>query len=597
MTDVFTDIDTYTFIYGCNLHKLADSSKDANEQAVFRLLGNAMSLHHDVKKENAPFGSAVLNNGQPLSVSDFKDEDLDNLRLIIDDLSRPILIARISDLLWTVRKDYICAVKAVGAYKECAKSTFDKENWSTYFSFIKKANRIALQLGKNHSSNSFLDLCTYIDSVIKEIDGTDTLFLSINMIGLMIDNGFNKLQDYVVFVNKIIDDACQKNNISRAESAFDLKIKLLRKLKNDEGVLIAQNDYATYMEGLARDYISKDSISDLQHAIHFFESAVLLYRNANRPDDVKRIRLEMDSLKSEYVKKMPVMSHEVDRTQEYIKLKDFLCQRSLQEKIMILGMLTHFPTKQELENEVLQSHSEFFFSKLFTTTLLDSGGKIIAHIPPLDINDPKSNHALFEKHMLHMMTRIQDLSALSFMGMVLSIIQNEHKGIVANDMDFLVDHNWFIPDNRKHIFKTGFALGLNGDYYSALHLLVPQVENLFRELVKSCGGLVTNFNENRTEEWKLMTSIFNSEELIDCYDENLLFMFKGLLIEDTGANLRNKIAHGMICSIEGNGNLSKYFLSAVIKLCSWYSKNCYPMLSSLHDELDAFLVNEIPSKK
>lgn len=591
MKDLFFDVQKYTMQYFNGLKDLSDSTQDNNEQEVFELLGNAMSLGHDISQDDMPFGLAIiLRDRRSFDIADFIDADIKNLKIIVNDLHYPVLVARVADLLWTMDKsEHLLANKAVEAYKICAEETFDKDEWVTFVDFIKKAYRIAIRLGK--TKDPFIKLLNYIDTKIREVDGTDMRFFSIVLIELMIDSNFGQLQSYVPIMDKIIDDVRQKGVIFRAAESFELKIKLLRKLGNSNGVSITQIEHAEYIESLARQHLAEEGLTDFQHAVHYLETAVLLFRQANKPEDEKRIRLELDPLRNDYVDKMPKISQKIDMANEYLAMQKFLEGRSLQEKVITLGMMTQFHTKQELENDVMDKRSKFFFSQMFTSTLLDNDGKVIANIPPLDLSNPKADIELLEKHMHRMAAEKQSMLGLTFLSMVLSIIRSEHGNIVAGDLDFLVEDNWFIPEDRKQIFKTGFALGLNGDYYSALHLLVPQTENLFREIVKLCGGLTTNLRENRTEEWKMMTSIFNSEELNDCYDENIIFIFKGLLIEDTGANLRNRIAHGMVSSGEGNGTLAIYFLVAIIKLCSWYSRGCLPMLRTLKYELETLTSN------
>lgn len=49
-------------------------------------------------------------------------------------------------------------------------------------------------------------------------------------------------------------------------------------------------------------------------------------------------------------------------------------------------------------------------------------------------------------------------------------------------VEFLIKDNPIIPDGRERIFQSGLYMFLNGDYYEALHILAPQVENLLEIL-------------------------------------------------------------------------------------------------------------------
>lgn len=87
---------------------------------------------------------------------------------------------------------------------------------------------------------------------------------------------------------------------------------------------------------------------------------------------------------------------------------------------------------------------------------------------------------------------------------------------------------------------------LNGQYYEGIHILAPQVENLFRNIAIEVGGLTVTLERDGPSKEKVLSSIFDLPELMDCYDNDILFLFKGLLNEQSGANIRNEIAHGIV---------------------------------------------------
>ncbi|MDD3277525.1 MAG: DUF4209 domain-containing protein [Lachnospiraceae bacterium] len=69
---------------------------------------------------------------------------------------------------------------------------------------------------------------------------------------------------------------------------------------------------------------------------------------------------------------------------------------------------------------------------------------------------------------------------------------------------------------------------------------------------------------------KERASVFDLPELFDCYDHDILFLFKGLLNEKAGVNIRNNIAHGILKEY-GKYGVSLYFIVAVIKLLTYIS--------------------------
>ena len=53
-----------------------------------------------------------------------------------------------------------------------------------------------------------------------------------------------------------------------------------------------------------------------------------------------------------------------------------------------------------------------------------------------------------------------------------------------------------------------------------------------------------------------------------------------------GTNIRNKIAHGIMDSDEGNGSVARYFFAAVIKLLSWYSPECNSIYGDVSNDFE-----------
>ena len=63
-------------------------------------------------------------------------------------------------------------------------------------------------------------------------------------------------------------------------------------------------------------------------------------------------------------------------------------------------------------------------------------------------------------------------------------------------------------DAYEHIFQSGVYLFLNGDYYEALHIFAPQIENVFRNIARQAGGLTVTLEEDGSSMEKVLSSIF-----------------------------------------------------------------------------------------
>ena len=84
-----------------------------------------------------------------------------------------------------------------------------------------------------------------------------------------------------------------------------------------------------------------------------------------------------------------------------------------------------------------------------------------------------------------------------------------------------VKDNPIIPDGRERIFQSGLYMFLNGDYYEALHILAPPVENLFRNIAREVGGLTVTLEKDGSSMEKVLSSIPVSYTHLDVYKRQL----------------------------------------------------------------------------
>ena len=115
---------------------------------------------------------------------------------------------------------------------------------------------------------------------------------------------------------------------------------------------------------------------------------------------------------------------------------------------------------------------------------------------------------------------------------------------------------------------------LNNQEYEAIHILAPQVENLFRALAKELGAITVTLEDDGTSKEKILSSVFDLPELLDAYDNDILFLFRGLLNEQAGANIRNNIVHGLLTESATKSGACIFFICSVIRLLSYTAKEC-----------------------
>jgi hypothetical protein len=136
----------------------------------------------------------------------------------------------------------------------------------------------------------------------------------------------------------------------------------------------------------------------------------------------------------------------------------------------------------------------------------------------------------------------------------------------------LVSNNPFVPSGRENLFAKGLYAGLIGDFITSTHILIPQIENSVRYLLSNRGAItsgIDNKNNGIQQEHNLNTTLFPSKypQITSIFDEDTLFELQGLLIEKSGSNLRNRMAHGLINDNEFFSPIFSYLWWVTLRLC------------------------------
>ena len=101
----------------------------------------------------------------------------------------------------------------------------------------------------------------------------------------------------------------------------------------------------------------------------------------------------------------------------------------------------------------------------------------------------------------------------------------------------------YIEDSRKVLWAKGIVAGCRGDLITAAHILMPQIERaLVIKAQQFCGDL-TNYERERHDQIGLDKALTALKPYLKgvLYDELSFFLMHG-----ADANLRNRLAHGLI---------------------------------------------------
>lgn len=542
---------------------------------IYKLLRNISSLCERFERGTPIFSPRfVLADGRrTFSEEDLLENDYDLLSSL--DLKRiPLeLQVKIADLLWIKKHNYDMAKFSVTAYFQLYENTFDTEHWPTCIEYIKRAITLAQKIGDKQNHQAYLK--SLFDKVI-EINGTGNPFFSICATELLIEQKYDNLKPLLNIMDNLLQT---ETDISTVKRAYMVKKSILLREKDEVGVKKNDFDLAQYLE--SKSTITSDNkILDLMNADSLLKEAVILYRNAGRPDCAEKTHNKLLSIQDELSNEMPIITQTFDVTKFYNNVKNTFEGLSFEEHLVLLSQMCKFFSKEEILESIL-SPDRFFSTRYFGKQKKDSKGRTICEIPALDEHSTEKEK---DEAMFFELSRSAQIYGSTTLRWGVELL-NERFTYSEKDLDFIVINNNFIPENRKRIFISAIYYGLKGDLYIALHILAPQMEALFRHYAWLLGSNTSTLDGKGVAEDKVLSSVFDDPVLNDGYDEDILLTFKCLMNEKAGSNIRNKVAHGILNESECYDGDALYFMCAVIRVLLLTSPDAYEIDKTLSQKL------------
>ena len=532
-----------------------------DEQILLKIIQDIVSLTENYNERNNVFSPfAVLEGCRSFSPKDMTQEKWAALQMIDLDKLPTVIKARIADFIWDQRKDYMAGIIAIQAYIQLHHILWDEVNWNACFDMIQRAISIAAQINKN--SDEYKNCLDTIKSSIKKTKGKDTLYLSLELLKLLNQHERISESDLIICAIEIVETAKQNNIVKLDEGAHLLYVIYKAKGEESEG--------RKYLCLLAEEYVSMahNKADMLLRRIEHLKKAIHIYRTIHDRSNSEKYLKELEIMQPEMLNNMQYFQLKYDVTEyrkHVLELTDK--QQTLPDFVRILACCCSIKSKNQLFQDIT-GNDKLVIDNFFGEKEIDDEGHQLYQLPPLDFD----NIDISSPEVVARMWRKAAAEQKIFGSTCLEwIIEEMNKRIDYNidDLNYIVTNNGIIPEGREKIIRSGLFMGLRGDYYAALHILLPQIEHLYRNIAHMCGAITYTLENDNSSQAKTLGSIFALPELIEAYDEDVLFCLRGLLDEKAGSNLRNMVAHGLLNPYTANSGIGQYFLCLFIKILLW----------------------------
>lgn len=548
-----------------------NSTIEDNDRILFELLKNISSMGTHVTKNEIIFNPMFTykDGSRSFAIEDITETDYRILEKAELDRLPLALRSLISDILWTQRKNYPASQIAAQSYWEAFQQVYKDRKYYEALNPLKRAVCISQQIKLqalyseiyNWFCNDFIGQATLIN-----------VFCALRIMELFFEQKSTDFSLIVNAVDSIISQGSNNDNILAIEQAYELEAKCYNKLNKKNEATKCNLALAQFQYDFAERLLENDAMGAFR-SVDFYEKAIVLFRNNGASSKAESVHKKLVEVQKKIPKNMHTFRTTFDISKVIENIKTNMDGLSFEECIIRFTRYVGFESIDTLRKRTIKECTNNPLSSLFGTNVLDAQGKTIIKMAPLDDNDPEKDQELLELHMFRSSLQIQRIVGDIWVKNILQYIRSRFS--INNAMvDFLTKENCIIPEGRETIFQKGVGCFLRGEYYDAMHILAPQMENLFRNIANEVGGLTSTLSDDGLAQEKVLSSVFSLPELLDAYDNDIIFAFRGLLNEQAGANIRNRIAHGIIGESECSSGECLYFGALVIKLLSFTAFSC-----------------------
>jgi hypothetical protein len=506
--------------------------------------------------------------------------------------NNPMLKAQYAHVLWLSPKkhcDY--AQLAIAHYLQLIKlyEQKDKENPQEFFGFdVVEVLENALLLSRKINDVTKIDIAkSEVKRLVSNFNPESTCLFRVRMdlIGFMTNeksiftkDDFSGMADLFFTFSKSLGDSHQAISI----------MKLGEMVEQRAGTTIYD-----WNESIAEAY-EKMMDANLQNnkhvAIEFCSDALEYYKLAKNNEKIERL----ESIYTDLSKSLEFPKIEVS-----IDLKDFIadCEKRVNELMkftpeQIIGFImtdkSILPEYKSTKELTQKNAKEFQLQAIFPTTQIDGQGhKAQSFITPEEIE----YHNILQNYRM-----ILENYCGRFLNMVLIEGLKENKITYEAFIEFFQKYSWFgktipkkmfnkeIPYNwlsliapslLEYFAQMGYwmASGNNPNLVLCIDSLVLKIEGLLRDMCYFKG--IATFTSKPDKKGrkriieKELNALLNEKRLSELFDPDDLLLFKFVLIEKTGYNLRHKIAHSLMLSAEYNIFYAHLLLLILLKIGSF----------------------------
>jgi len=515
------------------------------------LLGNACSMLLSPEKYNEPFKPYFEFGDRRSAIpDDFTEKDIELLSQIVKEVDFYWLIARLADLIWHLSRKSEFALLAIDNYTQ---SPLDiesmvrggRENWM-------RAIYLCLNIRKNNGNRliKIKENLFYNFQTLRASDGYLAIWLA-ELLFLTKSDKEYEIAKHLEMIGKVFNSA---NDFRYAEDYFNKAGSWYKRIKNNSEYIrlhILEAEAVTH-QGYQR--INGEDPSHMV-GVHFFERAIQLYKSIPRAErNIYAIDQRITALYKQLIisgenalEELKPIEVTFDITEIVETARAKIQNQSSLECLLILANIYPGIDKKQIFIDAKKNLVQNPLMSLSSSVTFAKDGRVASKNEGIDLRDPDSDQSK-EAVAAEALRNYLFTTGTVVQGGIIPVLQELRRKYRFTERDFIEICTGapILPKGSEVLFARALFAGLENDFVLAIHLLVPQIENLVRYHLKFRDAKTTTLSKDGIRTENGLSTLVELPEMINIFGENITYEIQALFCDSRGPNLRNQLAHGLL---------------------------------------------------
>lgn len=528
----------------------AEEAGDAGRRKALSLLHDVLSIHLKANDRAEPFGPMIQGaNGRSCTASDFRGEQNTIFVEFVGLVEHPVLKARLADIAW---------------YNDRKRGDVGKLAVEAYCDIIKR--RLAGELHRSHGDDTHLldlaDIATRMMNVAARVHKISALPSSITDVIDALFAACIPARSYVAFCHiadvaigydifgwdkilagaeAIVTDTKGQDYPRAIQGVWELAERGYAKLEDKKNQKRAQDAI------VEQDLKMRSQVGQASAEAHWVRVAIdKLRRFGGNKERIAKLRKELRGLEEASLDDFVGIPYSLDLSELVSGTVALFKTLTLPDILLQFALLSQPRSKEALQREADESSEKFILSSLFGGSYTDREGKVYAQTGA----KPDEDSAKADWYKAQSLQSSQIHRQLVVGGQIdparrfiMSTFPLEHRHFLP-----IVYNSPFVENGYHHTFSLGFARMFQGDFASAAHILIPQLENAVRYVLKNTNAHSAKMMSDLTQDDRSLSSLLDNmrEEMERVFGVDLVHEIDLLFNYKPGPALRHQAAHGKL---------------------------------------------------